>query len=185
MEDNQIIKLFFERSEQAISELGTKYGRLCLQVANNILNNFSDSEECVNDAYLGVWNTIPPKNPESLVSYTLKIVRNLSLKRFQYNTASKRNSNYEVAFDELDNCLASLKDVETEIEGAELTRDIEQFLDTLKQVDRVIFMRRYYLSDSYADIAALTALTEKNVSVRLVRLRAQMKDYLTERGYQI
>ena len=185
MEDNKIIELFFQRSENAIAQLAQKYGKLCLKIANNILNNTSDAEECLNDTFLGVWNSIPPNHPESLSAYVCKIARNLSLKRYSYNTASKRNSIYDVALDELEDCIASLKTVEDEAASRQLTKDIEQFLDTLNETDRVIFMRRYYFSDSYADIAALTNLTEKNVSVRLTRLRNKMKDYLTERDYTI
>lgn len=185
MEDNKIIELFFQRSENAITQLAEKYGRLCLKVAQNILNNASDAEECLNDTYLGVWNSIPPNHPESLSAYVCKIARNLSLKRYSYNTASKRNSNYDVALDELEDTLASFKSVEDEAEERALTKDIEQFLDSLNETDRVIFMRRYYFSDSYADIAQMTGLTEKNVSVRLTRLRSKMKDYLTERDYTI
>jgi len=185
MEDNKIIDLFFQRSESAIAQLAEKYGKLCLKIAQNILNNTSDAEECLNDTYLGVWNSIPPNHPESLSAYVCKIARNLSLKRYSYNTASKRNSNYEVALDELEDCIASLKTVEDEVAEHTLTKDIEQFLDTLNETDRVIFMRRYYFSDSYADIAKQTGLTEKNVSVRLTRLRSKMRDYLTERDYEI
>ena len=185
MEDNKIIDLFFQRSETAISELAAKYGRLCHKIAQNILNNVSDAEECVNDTYLGVWNSIPPNHPESLSSYVCRIARNLSIKRYQYNTASKRNSVYDTSMEELEECIASLKDVESEIESQQLTKTIEQFLDTLNETDRILFMRRYYFSDSYADIAAQTGLTEKNVSVRLTRLRAKMKNYLTERDYVI
>ena len=185
MEDNKIIDLFFQRSETAISELAAKYGRLCHKIAQNILNNVSDAEECVNDTYLGVWNSIPPNHPESLSAYVCRIARNLSIKRYQYNTASKRNSVYDTSMEELEECIASLKDVESEIESQQLTKTIEQFLDTLNETDRILFMRRYYFSDSYADIAAQTGLTEKNVSVRLTRLRAKMKNYLTERDYVI
>ncbi len=183
MDDKKIIELFFNRSEQAIHELSEKYGKLCHKIAKNILNNNSDAEECVNDTYLGVWNSIPPNHPESLVSYVCKIARNIACKRYNYNTASKRNSIYDVALEELEECLTSTKDVESEIESSLLTETIEQFLDTLDSKDRVIFMRRYYFSDSYAEIAEFTGLTEKNVSVRLTRLRSKMRDYLTERDY--
>ena len=92
MDDSKIIELFFERSEQAIIELSNKYGAICSKVADNILNNRLDSEECVNDAYLGVWNTIPPQRPNPLLSYVCRIVRNLALKKYHENTAQKRNS---------------------------------------------------------------------------------------------
>lgn len=183
MEEKRIIELLFDRSEQALTELDTKYGRLCHSLANNILRNPSDSEECVNDAYLGVWNTIPPTRPDSLMAYVCKIVRNLSLKRYQYNTAAKRNSNMDVALEELDGCLAAASDVEQQVETAELTKAIEQFMDQLKQTDRVIFMRRYYFADSYDTIAQITGLSEKNVSVKLARTRSKLRKHLEERGY--
>lgn len=183
MEDEKIIELLFARSESALSELDQKYGRLCHKVAHNILNDYSDTQECVNDAYLGVWNSIPPNRPESLIAYVCRIVRNLSLKRFRYNTAEKRNSQMDVALEELDGCLASSKDVEKEVIGAELTQIIEQFLDQLKPVDRIIFMRRYYFSDSYDTIAQAADITEKNVSVRLTRIRSRLRDYLKAQNY--
>lgn len=184
MEDSKIIEQFFARSEDAIRELDTKYGRLCHSLAYNILNNSSDSEECVNDAYLGVWNSIPPNRPDSLSAYVCGIVRNLSLKRYRYNTADKRNSKMDVALEELDGCLSSASsDVEKQVEAKELSQEIQGFLEQMKKIDRVIFMRRYYFSESYADIAEFTGITEKNVSVRLNRARNKLREYLTTRGY--
>ena len=185
MEDKQIIDLFFDRDESAITHLTAKYGRLCSQLANNILRNPSDTEECVNDTWLGVWNSIPPNRPESLIGYVCKLARNIAIKRYHYNTAAKRNSVYDVALEELEGCLYSTKDVETEVESEQLSKTIESFLDTLKQVDRVIFLQRYYFSASYADIASQTGLTEKNVSVKLTRLRQKLRDYLKERDYTV
>ena len=183
MEDSKIIEQFFARSEDAIKELDQKYGRLCQNLAYNILNNHSDSEECVNDAYLGVWNSIPPNRPESLAAYLCGIVRNLSLKRYRYNNAEKRNSKMDVALEELEGCLHVADDVEKQVEAKELTQAIEGFLEQLKKIDRVIFLRRYYFSDSYADIAEQTGITEKNVSVRLNRTRNKLRQYLKDRSY--
>ena len=185
MEDKQIISLFFARDEKAIEELSNKYGRLVHQLANNILHNASDTEECVSDTYLGVWNSIPPNKPESLISYVCRLAKNISIKRYHYNTAEKRNSNYEVALEELEGVLVSTKDVESEIEASQLTADLEHFLDSLKQVDRVVFLQRYYFSASYAEISAQTGLTEKNVSVKLVRIREKLRKYLKERDYVV
>ena len=100
MDDSKIIELFYERSEQAIIELSKKYGTVCTKVAKNILNDVRDTEECVNDAYLGAWNTIPPQRPNPLLSYVCRIVRNLAIKKYHANTAVKRNSIYDVALDE-------------------------------------------------------------------------------------
>jgi len=182
MEDKKIIELFFARSEIAITETANKYGNICHSLSYNILHNRQDAEECVNDAYLGVWNSIPPNRPNPLISFLCKIVRNLSLKRYERNTAEKRNSSYDAAMDELEPYLISDTSVEDEVTTKELTRSIEEFLDTLSPENRVLFVRRYWFSDPYGDIAKRLCITEKNVSVKLTRIRKQMKIYLMERG---
>ncbi len=181
MEDEKIIELFFERSEQAIRELDIKYGKVCHKLSYNIVNNRQDAEEYVNGAYLGVWNAIPPSRPNPLLTYVCKIVRNISLKVYYKKGAAKRNSVYDVAMQELEDYLPALNTVEAEIEAKELAHILESFLDTLTKENRVIFMRRYWFSDTYADIAQRVGLTEKNVSVRLTRIRQKMKQYLIER----
>ena len=180
-EDEKIIELFFERSEQAIRELDIKYGKVCYKLSYNILSSRQDAEECVNDAYLGTWNAIPPAKPNPLLTYLCKIVRNISLKLYYRSKAAKRNSIYEVAMQELEAYLSDPNTVEAEIEARELARIIERFLDTLTEENRVIFMRRYWFSDTYAEVAQRVGLTEKNVSVRLTRIRRKMKQYLIER----
>ena len=181
MNDSEIIDLFYMRSEQAIIELSVKYGNVCNKVAKNILNNILDAEECVNDAYLGAWNAIPPAHPNPLLTYICKIVRNISLKIYYRKEAAKRSSHYTIAMEEIEACIADPKTVEAEIEARELARIIASFLDTLTLENRVIFMRRYWFSDSYKDIAEFVGLSEKNISVRLTRIRQKMKDYLIER----
>lgn len=181
MNDEKIVELFYERSEQAIKALDDTYGQLFRALSYNILNDRQDAEECVNDAYLGVWNAIPPANPNPLLAFVCKIVRNISLKRYEQNTAAKRNSRYDVAMEELEGCLPMASTVEQEIAERELSRTIESFLDSLSKENRVIFLRRYWFSDTYADIAKQVGLTEKNVSVRLTRLRQKLREYLLER----
>ena len=181
IDDEKIIELFCERSEQGIQELDIKYGKVCHRLSNNIVNNRQDAEECVNDAYLGAWNAIPPAHPDPLLTYICKIVRNISLKIYYRKEAAKRSSHYTVAMAEIEACIAAPDTVEAEIEARELARIIESFLDTLTIENRVIFMRRYWFSDSCKDIAEFVGLTEKNVSVRLTRIRQKMKDYLIER----
>jgi len=180
MNDEQIIELFFARSELAIRELDAKHGKACYQVSYNILNNTQDAEECVNDGYLGTWNEIPPKRPESLLAFVCAIVRNLSLMRRRENTAMKRNSTYDVALSEIENSIAASTSIEKEIEAKRLAQIIESFLDTLTEENRVIFMRRYWFSDTYEEIAERVGLTEKNVSVRLTRIRKEMRKYLAK-----
>lgn len=178
MEDEQIIELFFARSEQAIAELDIKYGSVCCKLSYQILSNRLDAEECVNDAYLGIWNAIPPQRPNPLLTFLCKIVRNLSIKRYHANTAIKRNSIYDMALNELAHDIMTPETVEKEMEAKALVRLIEGFLDSLSVENRVIFMRRYWFSDSYAEIAQQVGLTEKNVSVRLTRLRRQLRTYM-------
>lgn len=181
IQDEKIIELFFDRSEQAIRELDTKYGKACFKLSYNIVNNRQDAEECVNDSYLGVWNAIPPARPNPLLSFVLRIVRNLSVKTYWKNKAEKRNSDYTVAMQEVESFLTAPNSTEEEVEARELARMIEDFLDMQTVEDRVIFMRRYWFSDSYGDIAKRVGLSEKNVSVRLTRLRKKLRDYLIQK----
>lgn len=185
MEDVKIIDLFFARSERAIEELDSKYGRTFHRLSHSILNDRRDAEECVNDAYLGTWNAIPPHRPNPLPAFVCKIVRNCSIMRYRANTAAKRNSAYDAAMEELENCLSSSAPVEEAMEVKELAALIEGFLESLPRENRVIFMRRYWFADSYADIAKCTGIGEKNVSVRLFRIRKQLKEYLAERGVPV
>ena len=181
MEDEKIIEMFFDRSEQAIRELDMKYGKTCRSLSYNIVNSREDAEECVSDAYLGAWNAIPPARPDPLLSYIVKIVRNISLKIYWRKEAAKRSGHYTAAMEEIEACIAGPSTVESEIEAKELARIIGEFLDTLTPENRVIFMRRYWFADSCRDIAGLVGLTEKNISVRLTRIREKMRRYLMER----
>lgn len=181
IEDEKIIEMFFERSEQGIRELDIKYGTVCHNLSYHIVGSRQNAEECVNDAYLGVWNTIPPARPNPLLSYVLKIVRNISIKIYWRKEAAKRSGHYKIALEEIEGYIADQKTVEDEIEARELARIIGEFLDTLTLENRVIFMRRYWFSDSCKDIAEFVGLSEKNISVRLTRIRQKMKSYLAER----
>ena len=181
IEDEKIIEMFFGRSEQGIRELDIKYGKVCHKLSYNIVNSRQDAEECVNDAYLGAWNAIPPANPNPLLAYICKIVRNISLKIYYRKEAAKRSSHYTIAMEEIEACIAAPNTVEAEIETRELARIIEVFLNTLTVENRVIFMRRYWFSDICKDIAEFVGLSEKNISVRLTRIRQKMKSYLAER----
>ncbi len=185
MEDTDIIELFYNRSEQAIKELSEKYGAVCSQVSKNILKNSQDAEECVNDAYLAVWNTIPPQKPEHLLAYICRIVRNISITKYHSNTAKKRNSYYDIALDELDECIMSGLSVEDEIDARELSCLINIFLDTLSKENRVIFVWRYWFSDSVQDIAEKLGISSNNVSVRLSRIRSKLKKFLKKEGYVV
>lgn len=187
IDDKSIIKLFFDRSERALEELDLKYGKLCYKLSYNILNNRQDAEECVNDTFLGAWNSIPPAEPDPLRAYVCKIARNVSLKLYYRKEAQKRSSVsvYDIAMQELEDYLPAPNTVEAEVETRELTLIIEDFLDTLSDENCVIFLRRYWFSDTYAEIAERLGISEKSVSMRLVRIRKQMKQYLLKREVYI
>ena len=182
MEDTQIIDLYWDRDQGAITATAGKYGGFLHTLSWNILRSHHDAEECVNDAYLGMWNAIPPQRPDPLLSFVCVLVRRYSIMRYRANTAMKRNSAYDACMEEIENCIAAPGGVEDHYEAKVLARSIEAFLDTLSRENRVIFMRRYWYSDSYGDIAALMGMTEKNISVRLVRLRKQLRDHLVKQG---
>ena len=182
MEDSKIVDLFFERSEQAIEELNKKYGAAVRKTAANILSSRQDAEECVNDTYLGVWNSIPPQRPDPLVSYVCRIARNLAVSRLRRETAAARSSGVELVLDELAEVIPSGDDVEAEIEAKELAAAVSRFLSALDYDDRYIFTRRYWYADAVRDIAAEMHTRENRISVRLFRLRKKLKNYLQKEG---
>ena len=185
MQDDQIVSLFFARSEEAIRQLDVKYGRTCRLLSRNILGSWQDAEECVNDAYLGAWNTIPPQKPSPLLTYICKIVRNLSLRRLRDRSAIRRNAHFDIALQELEGCLPTTGTLEEQVDARELVQIVQQFLDSLPVENRVIFLRRYWFLDSYLEIARRVGLSEKAVSVRLVRIRQKLKIWLEENGVLI
>ncbi len=185
MEDSQIIDLLFERSEQAIAVLSEKYEKLCRKTAVNILRNEEDVRECLNDVWFAVWNAIPPHSPDNLKAFLLRIVRNTAVKRYHANTAVKRNSFYDVALQELADCLPDTNDVEQVLAGTELENLINSFLATQKSENRIIFVRRYYFSDSIPQIAERMHLSQNNVSVRLNRIRKALRTFLEKEGVEI
>lgn len=180
MDDAAILDLFFTRSESAIVELDAKYGPLFHTLAYNILSSDRDAEECVNDAYLGAWNAIPPERPERLSAYICRIVRNQALTRRRQERAAKRGGNYAVALSELSECLAAPGRVTDELDAKELSLALERFLDTLSEENRVVFLRRYWFSDSCSKISERVGISEKAVRARLTRLRKQLKKYLED-----
>ncbi len=177
MDDRQIIALFYERSEQAITELSKKYGDLCFKIAINILNDPQDAEECVNDAYLGAWNSIPPQNPTPLRAYLCRIVRNLALKKLRTNTALKRGGQLEISLSELENCIPD-NTFDEHLSAKELTAHLNAFLSTLHRDDRVMFLKRYWFAEPLSEIAKTFGITEHNASVRLGRIRKKLYQYL-------
>ena len=185
MEDSQIIDLFFEHSEQAVAELDNKYGAAVRRTAANILRDRLDVEECANDTWLGVWNSIPPHRPNPLLSFVCRIARNLAVSRLRRDTAQKRNSGFDLVLDELADFIPSDMDLEQEAEARELQETVNRFLGGLPYDDRFLFVRRYWYADSVRDIAEMMHTGENRLSVRLFRLREKLWKTLKKEGWNI
>ena len=186
LEDIQIIDLYWQRSESAIAASNEKYGAYCHAVANNILENHEDSEECVSDTWLHSWNAMPPQRPNRLAAFFAKITRNLAINRFNARSTEKRGGGRaQQAMDELGECLASSSDTEAEFSRAELERDVNRFLNTLPQRDCDIFMNRYFFVESTSVIAERYDIKESNVLLILSRTRKKLRGFLQKEGYVI
>lgn len=182
LDDSEIIDLFFKRSERAITELSSKYGRLCMTISMNILSQEQDAEECVNDSYLVAWNTIPPQKPNPLRSYICRIVRNQSINRWRYKNAKKRKSEYDLCLEELENVLSASGKIDDELNEKALVSYLEEFLDTLDPVNRMIFIRRFWFMDPYQAIAKRSGLREVTIRVRISRTKRSLKTFLVKKG---
>lgn len=183
MDDSQIIELYFERSEDAIKKTKIKYGNFCFRIAQNILKSKEDAEECENDAYLRAWNSISPRKPAVLKSYLGKIVRNLALQRYEYYSAKKRNAELEIAFSELEECVVGSRSVEGQYDAGDLGRAVSRFLHTIDREPRILFVRRYWFTDSVKEIAARFGISESKVKSSLFRTRNKLKVYLQKGGF--
>lgn len=178
MEDKQIIDMLFKRDETAIHELNEKYGKLFRTLANNILENYDDSEECVNDTYFKVWNSIPPQNPEYLCAYVCRIVRNNSLNMFKKRNAQKRSNQQDILLSELEECLASSNEIDDAIDEKYLVSLINAWLKKQSELSQKLFISRYFAMDSVESISEKYSISKNSVSVKLHRLRANLKSYL-------
>ena len=185
MEDNEIIELYLKRDENAIFETEKKYGNYCRKIAENILIR-EDSEECINSALLGIWNSVPPKKPENLKFFFAKIVRNIALTKRRKNYAEKRGGGKtEEVFEELSEFLRSEENVEEKVIGKELKESINRFVKNLPEAERNVFVRRYFFFESPKEIGKLCGFSPNRVSVILYRIRKKLKDYLEKEGYSL
>ena len=184
MDDQYIVELFFNRDEQALTHTDKKYGKLCHSVAMNILGNREDTEECVNDTYLQAWNAIPPERPTLLGAYLCRITRNLAINRYRADRRDKRGAGQTaLALEELAECPAE--------GGASLADDVtlrdalNAFLRALPQLQRDVFLQRYWYVCSIADIAAEFGMSESRVKMMLHRMRIRLREHLTREGIQV
>lgn len=184
MKDEEIIELYAARDEKAITETDIKYGAYCKSIAQGILENMSDTEECVNDTYLRVWNKIPPTRPKVFKAFLAKIVRELSFDRYRLIKASKRGGGVITGvLDELEECIPSPCLVEEEIMQAELADIVRIFVRSLPEKEAMIFLSRYFYVEDIESIAKRFGMTKSNISTTLCRLRRKLQKRLVKEGY--
>ena len=185
MEDAAIIGLYWARDERAISASDEKYGILCRNLSQNILDSREDVEECVNDTWQRAWDTMPPQRPNSLRAYLAKITRNLSIDRWRAKRAEKRGGGVEVLLNELDDCLPVSPSAEELTEARETSRVIDRWLSQLPPADRVAFLRRYWYGQRVDQIAAQAGCSPNSMAKRLSRLRDGLRRALEQEGLTI
>ena len=184
MEDEKIIELYWVRSEKAISETKNKYGSFCTAVSSNILANKQDAEECVSDAYMKLWENIPPQRPRSLKAYLLKIVRNLALDRYEKSKAAKRGGGQiGLVFDEIAEFLSA--GGEQIADELALREAINSFLSGLDKQTRIIFVQRYWYFCPIKEIAQRYSLGESKVKMTLKRTREKLCEHLKKEGFEL
>lgn len=185
MEDNQIIELYWQRKEEAVTETAEKYGKLCFRLAGNILASREDCEECVSDTYLRLWNSIPTARPRHFAAFIGRIVRNLALDKYEYLSADKRAQGMAVAFEELEECVSGKASVEDEMDGRLLTESINRFLASLDREKRTVFVYRYWCFESLESIARRTGFSVGKVKSILFQLRKRLRTYLESEGIEV
>lgn len=181
MKDEEIIGLYFGREETAISETNKKYGKLCRKLAFDILGSNEDAEEAVNSAYMNLWNAIPPKKPASLCGYICMTLRNVSLNMYR----RKKKAYKAEQLTELMEILPEAETTESRYDKNLLVKTINDFLGTLSESSRLIFVSRYYFNLPEAEIADKFHLSETAVRTRLFRIRGQLKTYLLKEGIEV
>jgi len=183
LEDREIVELYLTRSEQALIETEKKYGRYCYRIAYNILGNDEDSEECVNDALMRVWGSIPPNEPELLSSFIGKITRNLALDIMRKRTSDKRGGGeVPLVLDELAEIISSGSEIDSRIDSNEINAALNSFLESLNAVERGVFMRRYWMSEPIEKIAGRFDISVSKATTMLFRLRGRLKKHLMKEG---
>lgn len=186
MEDREIIGLYWRRSEQAVEATAEKYGGYCASIAGRVLNDPEDAKECVNDAWLSAWNSIPPQKPEKLSVYLGRLTRNLSLNRAKARAAEKRGGGQrELALAELEECVPDPRGVEEAVEERELTAALNRFLRAQSEPRRSIFIRRYWYLVPVRELAEEYGMSENAMASLLFRMRGKLRRFLEQEGIQI
>ena len=181
MDDKQIINLFFQRDEDAIKVVDEKYGSKLNALAANILQSREDGLECVNDTYMKAWNAIPPARPEYLFAFLATTVRNIAIDMIRKNNADKRQGKVTELTKELEECIGD-GGLQTHLDKEDIGEMLSHFLETVDKNKRIIFLRRYWYSDSIKDISERMQMSESAVKVTLHRTRKELRKYLESEG---
>ncbi len=186
LSDEEIVSLYWERQEKAIDATNVKYGKYLYTIAYNILNDKMDSEECLNDTYLGTWNAIPPAKPTLLQAFLSKIMRNTALGRIRRSVASKRiPSEMSISLEELDECIGWEPGEDEKYYVNRLSELFNRYLDTLTDRQLFIFICRYYYSDSVVRIADMLKLSKNTIFRDLAEIRKELREFLEKEGYEV
>ena len=186
MEDDKIVQLYLERDESAIKFSSEKYGSRLRTLSMGITSDFQTSEECENDTYLQAWNLIPPNEPRTyLYAFLARITRHISIDRCRKRVSLKRDAYITELSEEMEICLPSSDDIENKIAEEELGKAISNYLHTISQEKRVIFVRRYFYLDSVSDISKKCGITQSKVKSSLFRTRNDLREYLIKEGYTL
>ncbi len=184
MDDKTIVDLFWKRSEQAIQETDTKYGRFCYSIAYNVLSSREDAQECVSDTYLAAWNSLPPHRPTVLTAFLGKLTRRISINRWYSLSAWKRGGGQiPLVLEELAEFESRGPSTEEIAIGKEAQAALNRFLAALPEAERKVFLRRYFLLDPVAEIAESFGFSEPKVTSMLHRTRLKLRKALTQEGY--
>ena len=183
MDDTQIVELYWARKESAIEETAAKYGSYCRSIAHNILNNQDDAEECVNDTWLGAWNSMPPHRPSVLSTFLGKLTRRISIDKWRRTTAKKRgDGQLPLVLAELEDCISDGKSIEEETERKLLAETIAAFVKSLPETEQKVFLCRYWYMDSVSAIATRFRFSESKVKSLLSRTREKLRVRLEKEG---
>jgi RNA polymerase sigma-70 factor (ECF subfamily) len=186
MEDSMILDMFFGREESAIDETRRKYGKRLFRTSKNILHSNEDAEECVNDTLLKAWEVIPPTRPAILGAFLVKIVRNLSINKWEAKSAAKRGGGEtNLVLSELEECISSPRGPEQEHEAAQITEAINAFLNGIDKTARVAFVLRYFHGESIRAISEHFKMSESKIKSILFRTRKKLKTHLEKEGIVI
>ena len=186
MKDQDIVNLYWDRNEDAIYQTQLKYETYLSKVSYNILADFEDSKECVNDTYLAAWNSMPENRPNNLATYLGKITRQISIDVYRKKHREKRYaSEYAVSLDELGDSFTDGVTPEQELDVKLLDEAINRFVCALPEMTQRAFVGRYYFFDSLKDIASYCGMKEGKVKILLFRTRQKLKDYLKKEGFEV